>query len=211
MECGGQSGASSAAECVSTDDATGNICHRGTRFSSKEEWNVFAKSLLLIFCLFQVEGGNGTSKTPVEFTKGFPQTTTIQFLTTQYATLFLPTQIYCAVLDLDQPLYRMWAGTAPRISPFWGWHGESPYKSEPKHDCHCIYRLGLSNSTFYMSFPHIYSLRMPKNTTALQRYTAKPHFGYFTSRGFSLSASEVVCSVVSVCGSLRAVNLFSWD
>lgn len=119
--------------------------------------------------------------------------------------------MYCALLDLDQPLYRMWAGIAPRISLFWGWHGEFPYKSEPKHDCHCIYRLRLSKSTFYMSFPHIYSLGMPKNTTALQRYTAKPHFGYFTSRGFSLSASEVVCSVVSVCGSLRAVNLFSWD
>lgn len=39
--CGGQTGPSSAADSVSTDDATGDICHRGTRFSSKEQWNMW--------------------------------------------------------------------------------------------------------------------------------------------------------------------------
>lgn len=53
VECGGQTGPLSTADFASTDDAIGNICHRGTTFSAKEKWNACGKSLLLMFVHFE--------------------------------------------------------------------------------------------------------------------------------------------------------------
>lgn len=148
--CGGQTGPSSVADSASTDDATGNICHRGTRFSSKEKCNVCEEILTLMFVNF----------------KGKQRTSLTKHLNSS-PKVFLTPQLNFSLFPVISPDHIYYCCTWPCSTKYfsnnfsflrWAWRNASQKGAEMS----LWLNIQTSESTFYSIFPHINSLGMPK-------------------------------------------------